>query len=148
MTTHKHLEIALQIAVNAHFGQVDKAGKPYIFHPLRVMNSVDSVDEKIVAILHDVVEDTPITFKNLSDSGIPMEIINVLSLLTHNKSTDYMDYIACLSTNEIARTVKLADLNDNRDLSRLLNVTDKDLERVKKYKLAYEYLKSYHIPAL
>ena len=140
--TEKQLETAIRISANAHFGQVDKAGKPYIFHPLRVMNSVDTIEKKIVAILHDVVEDTDLTFNDLLEAGVPKASIEALKLLTHEKDAPYMDYIKIISSNPVARSVKIADLTDNSDLSRLSKVTEKDLERLDKYKKALDVLKS------
>lgn len=134
------LEIAIQIATEAHKGQVDKGGKPYIEHPLRLMHNVDSLEEKIVAVLHDVVEDSDITFSDLERAGVPNVCIEALKLLTHDKNVPYMDYIKQISTNPLARAVKLADLRDNSDLSRLKEVTEKDNERLSKYQSAIEHL--------
>lgn len=140
-STTNYLEIAIRIAVNAHFGQLDKGGEPYIFHPLRLMGSVSTIEEKIVAVLHDVVEDSSYSFSDLEKSGIPEVCIDVLKLLTHDKDVPYMDYIKEIATNSIAKAVKLADLRDNSDLSRLKVITEKDKERLKKYQLAIEYLR-------
>lgn len=137
------LEKAIQIAVDAHMGQKDKMGSPYILHPLRVMQNVDTTDAKIVAVLHDVVEDTEITFDQLIEKGIPKHLVITLRLLTHNNNLSYEEYIENLSENPLAVQVKLADLRDNMDLRRLKNVTDEDVERMKKYVTNYNYLKSF-----
>ncbi|WP_080903353.1 HD domain-containing protein [Parabacteroides sp. Marseille-P3160] len=138
--TPQHLETAIQIATKAHMGQVDKAGKPYILHPLRIMANVHSTEEKIAAVLHDVIEDTDLDFPDLLSKGIPSEIVDVLRLLTHEEGIDYEDYIKRLSVNTIARAVKIADLKDNSNLSRLPKIGKKDIERVEKYKKALSFL--------
>lgn len=137
---NSNVEIALQIALTAHKGQVDKGGHPYILHPLRLMHNVDSLEEKIVAILHDVVEDSHFSFSDLENEGIPKVCIDALKLLTHAKDVPYMDYIKSISANPLAKAVKLADLKDNCDTSRLKEITDKDKERLKKYRIAIAYL--------
>lgn len=136
----KEIEVALQIALDAHKGQIDKGGHPYILHPLRLMNNVNSIEEKVVAILHDVVEDSNITFEDLERSGISSNCIDALKLLTHKKEVSYMDYIANISSNKIATKVKIADLRDNCDTSRLSEITQKDKDRIKKYHIAIAYL--------
>ena len=135
------LEKAIQIAVNAHMGQKDRAGAPYILHSLRVMHSVDATDAKIVAILHDVVEDTPVTFDELIEAGIPKHLVITLRLLTHADNLSYEDYIARLSENSLAVKVKLADLKDNMDLSRLREISEEDMDLYKKYVTSYRYLR-------
>ena len=132
--------IAKEIAVKAHAGQVDKAGKPYIEHPAHVAAAVEGEKAKAVAWLHDVVEDTDLTFEDLSAAGVDDEVIEALRLLTHEEGVPYMDYVAEIKTNELARTVKLADLAYNSDLSRLPKVTEKDLKRAEKYRRAIEVL--------
>ncbi len=137
------LEKAILIAVNAHMGQKDKTGSPYILHPLRVMQSVDTTEAKIVAVLHDVVEDTDVTFDDLTEANIPKHLVITLRLLTHNENLSYEEYIEKLAENPLAVKVKLADMKDNMDLSRLRKVTDEDIERMKKYVANYNYLKSF-----
>jgi len=137
------LEKAIQIAVNAHFGQKDKAGSPYILHPLRVMQSVESLDAKVVAILHDVVEDTDVTFDDLINKGIPKHLVITLRLLTHTDKLTYEDYIARIAENPLAVKVKLADLKDNMDLSRLKKFEDEDIELFRKYVNSYKFLKGH-----
>lgn len=133
-------ELALKIATEAHKGQVDKAGIPYINHPLTVASLVDTEEEKIVALLHDTIEDTNITEQDLIDYGFPNEIVEAVKLLTHNKNVPYMDYVAKIKDNELARKVKIADLTHNSDLSRLKEITEKDKKRYEKYQKALLYL--------
>ncbi|MDU4651933.1 HD domain-containing protein [Sneathia sanguinegens] len=133
-------ELALKIATEAHKGQVDKAGVPYINHPLTVASLVDTEEEKIVALLHDTIEDTNITEQDLIDYGFPNEIVEAVKLLTHNKNVPYMDYVAKIKDNELARKVKIADLTHNSDLSRLKEITEKDKKRYEKYQKALLYL--------
>lgn len=140
--TQSILEKAIQIATKAHEGQTDKGGNSYILHPLRLMDNVNSIEEKIVAVLHDVVEDTEVSFADLEREGIPEVCIEALKLLTHAKEVPYMGYIQLISTNEIAKAVKIADLEDNSDLSRLTKVGTKDIERVEKYTKALSILES------
>ena len=130
------LEKAIQIAVEAHMGQIDKAGKPYILHPLRVMQNVSSTKAKIVAILHDVIEDTTVTLDDLKNYGFDEDILYSLKLLTHKAGVPYMEYIENLKNDAIAKEVKLADLTDNMDITRLEELTDKDIKRIVKYKEA------------
>ncbi|SDC65922.1 HD domain-containing protein [Parafannyhessea umbonata] len=134
--------IAQAIARKAHAGQTDKAGVPYIEHPAHVAAQVNGDKAKATAWLHDVVEDTPITFDDLRAAGIDDDVIDALELLTHDKSVPYLDYVSNLKHNVLARTVKLADLTHNSDLSRLTKVTDADRERVQKYHLAIALLRS------
>jgi len=138
----KILEKAIRIAVNAHFGQTDKAGAPYILHPLRVMGLVSSTEEKIVAVLHDVVEKTDLSFENLIEAGIPRHIVLILRVLTRATDKSYEGYIEKISENPVATAVKIADLKDNMDFSRFSNVTEKDFERLQKYTKSLKYLKS------
>lgn len=133
-------ELALKIATEAHKGQVDKAGVPYINHPLTVASLVETEEEKIVALLHDTIEDTNITEQDLLNYGFSNKIVEAVKLLTHNKDVPYMDYVAKIKDNELARKVKIADLTHNSDLSRLKEITDKDKKRYKKYRKALLYL--------
>ncbi|NDV96305.1 HD domain-containing protein [Dysgonomonas sp. 521] len=138
----KILAKAIQIAVNAHTGQTDRAGKPYIQHPLRVMSAVNTTEEKIVAILHDVIEDTGITARDLTNEGIPENLVNEVLALTHDPDVDYDAYVHKIAGYKIASKVKLADLKDNMDITRLGEISEKDIERLKKYHRNYIYLKS------
>lgn len=130
---------ALFIAARAHKGQRDKGGKPYIFHPLKVSLNVRGKDEKIVALLHDVIEDTSYTIDDLK--FLTKDQKEALLLLTHDKDTPYMIYIEFIKKNKIASRVKLADLDQNMNLNRLKIVTEKDLERLEKYKKARDLLR-------
>lgn len=137
------LEKAIRIAVNAHFGQKDRVGAPYILHPLRVMHAMESIDAKIVGILHDVVEDTDITFDDLIAEGIPKHLVITLRLLTHSENLSYEDYIARISENPLAVRVKLADMRDNMDLTRLKKITEEDTQLFEKYVANYRFLKGH-----
>jgi (p)ppGpp synthase/HD superfamily hydrolase len=134
------IERALQIAVEAHAGQKDKSGLPYAFHPIRVMLRCKSDEAKIVALLHDVVEDTPVTFDRLSAEGFSESVLSAVRLLTHDPAVSYEDYVRQLGKNPVAREVKLADLEDNSDIKRLKGIEDKDVARLRKYLFAYRYL--------
>lgn len=140
MNIMSNYELALKIATEAHKGQVDKAGVPYINHPLTVASLVETEEEKIVALLHDTIEDTNITEQDLLNYGFSNKIVEAVKLLTHNKNVPYMDYVAKIKNNELARKVKIADLTHNSDLSRLKEITDKDKKRYKKYQNALLYL--------
>lgn len=129
---------AFFIAARAHKGQRDKGGKPYIFHPLNVSLNVKGKDEKIVALLHDVIEDTSYTIDDLK--FLTEDQRDSLLLLTHDKDISYMTYIEEIKKNKIASRVKLADLDQNMKLKRLKTVTEKDLERLEKYKRARDLL--------
>jgi len=135
-----YLDRAIELAKQHHEGQTDKAGKPYIEHPLRVMNQVESEEEKIVAVLHDIVEDTNISLNDLRNEGFSEEVVSAVECLTKQDGENYDSYIERISFNPLAVKIKLADLEDNRDLTRLPEVTDKDLERLEKYDKALEKL--------
>ena len=139
-TKKLYLDRAIELAKQHHKGQTDKAGKPYIEHPLRVMNQVESEEEKIVAVLHDIVEDTNISLNDLRNEGFSEEVVSAVECLTKQDGENYDSYIERISFNPLAVKIKLADLEDNRDLTRLPEVTDKDLERVEKYDKALEKL--------
>ena len=135
------LERAIEIAVEAHKGQLDKGGNPYILHPLRVMMSVDLELEKIVAVLHDVVEDSDWTFKALIAEGFSIEVIEALKSVTKEfPNEDYELFIQRAMQNPIGRKVKIADLRDNLDVTRISDITDKDVKRINKYKNALKLL--------
>lgn len=133
-------ERAIMIATKAHAGQKDKAGAPYLLHVLRVMMTVEKMDEKIVALLHDVVEDSEMTLVGLAKEGFPKKILKAVELLTKTENKPYEDYIEDIKQNELARVVKLADLKDNMNTSRLKSLTENDKLRIKKYKAAYKIL--------
>ena len=132
-------EKAMAIAYEAHHGQVDKSGVPYIFHPIHLAEQMYTEEECIVALLHDVVEDTDITFEQLEKEFSPT-VIEALKLLTHDDSVEYMEYVRNLKSNPIAKKVKLADLWHNYDCTRLRKMTLKDLERQEKYREAIREL--------
>ena len=135
------LERAIEISVEAHKGQIDKGGSPYILHPLRVMMSVDLELEKIVAVLHDVVEDSNWTFEALLAEGFSIEVIEALKSVTKNSyNEDYDSFIQRAMQNPIGRKVKIADLRDNLDVTRIAELGDKDLQRINKYKKALKIL--------
>ena len=133
-------ELALSIAKKVHEGQYDKAGVVYIKHPLFVASLVDMQEEKAVALLHDVLEDSPYTAEELILAGLPETVVTAVQVLTKKKGQDYQQYLELVKSNPIARCVKLADLKHNSDLSRLATITEKDLERFEKYKKAIAYL--------
>lgn len=142
--TSELLRIAIDIAKEAHKGQVDKAGNEYIDHPLRVMAAGHSVSEKIIGILHDVVEDTDWTFERLEAEGFTTEIIEALKCVTKQwEDEPYDAFIERVKTNPLAVTVKINDLADNMDIRRLKELTDKDLKRLQKYHKAYRQLVEY-----
>ena len=135
------LERAIEIAVEAHKGQVDKGGSPYILHPLRVMMSVNGESEKIVAVLHDVVEDSDWTFKALLAEGFSIEVIEALKSVTkESEDEDYDLFVQRAMRNHIGRKVKIADLRDNLDVTRIIELGEKDLQRINKYKKALKIL--------
>ena len=135
------LERAIEIATQAHKGQLDKAGNEYIGHPLRVMEAGKTTEEKILGVLHDVVEDSNWTFDQLAAEGFSPEIIEALKCLTKLSDTEpYDKFIKRVKTNPLAIAVKLNDLTDNMDIRRLPYLSDKDVKRLKKYLKAYKKL--------
>ena len=130
---------AMILAYNAHLNQFDRAGVPYIYHPIHLAEQMDTEIECVVALLHDVVEDTDVTFEQL-EKEFPSEVIEVLRLLTYDKKIDYMKYIEKIKKNFIARKVKIADIIHNSDETRLNKITVKDIMRRNKYKEALEIL--------
>lgn len=136
------LERAIEIAREAHAGQVDKAGKDYINHPLRVMEMDKDENEKIVGVLHDVVEDSDWTFEMLEAEGFSTEIIDALRCVTKlSEDEDYDHFLNRIKGNRLALKVKLCDLVDNLDASRIKEPTDSDIKRSKKYARAYAFIK-------
>lgn len=131
---------ALKLMFTKHKDQVDKSGIPYVFHPFTVAQSMDDENSTIVALLHDVIEDTNTTIDELVEMRFNDEVISALKLLTHDKSVPYFDYIKKIKSNALATKVKISDLKNNSDLSRLNNITQKDIERVEKYKKSLEIL--------
>ena len=135
------LEKAIAIAVEAHKGQKDKAGDPYILHPLRVMFRMDTKEEMIVAVLHDVLEDTAITPDQLKEMGFSETVLEALDSVTKRDGETYEDFVQRAALHPIGKKIKLADLRDNMDLSRLEKITDKDIRRVKQYHSALKIIK-------
>ena len=135
------IDAARELAKRAHNGQLDKAGEPYINHPLAVASDVgDDESAVIVALLHDTIEDTALDFDDLKDF-LTAEEMSALKLLTHDAAVPYADYVRAIKQNELARRVKIADLKHNMNLTRLPKITDADRERVEtKYKPALKYL--------
>ena len=135
------LERAIEIATEAHKGQYDKAGNDYIGHPLRVMDMGKTEKEKIVGVLHDVVEDTEWTFAQLAAEGFSQEVIDALQCVTKlSENENYDDFIERVKKNPLATAVKINDLSDNMDIRRLPYLSDKDVKRLKKYLKAYKKL--------
>ena len=135
------LERAIEIATEAHRGQHDKAGCEYIGHPLRVMAAGRTIEEKIVGVLHDVIEDSDWTFEALEAEGFSAEIIEALRCVTRlSESEPYDRFISRVKKNPLAVAVKLNDLTDNMDIRRLPYISDKDVKRLKKYLKAYKQL--------
>ena len=135
------LERAIQIATEAHKGQFDKAGREYIGHPIRVMEIGKTEDEKIVGVLHDVIEDTDWTFERLEAEGFSQEVINALRCVTKtSENENYDEFIDRVKKNPLAASVKINDLTDNMDIRRLPYLSDKDVKRLKKYLKAYKRL--------
>ena len=140
----KPLEKAIEIALKAHAGQLDKAGAPYVLHPLRIMLKMTSEIEMMAAVLHDVVEDGPgWTFDRLAKEGIPRDVIEAVAHLTKRpeEKGNYEQFIRRAATHPIAHRVKLADLEDNMNLRRITNPTELDFARLEKYRSAYNLLK-------
>lgn len=139
--TMSTLERAIQIATEAHKGQLDKAGWDYIGHPLRVMEMGKTEDEKIVGVLHDVIEDTDWTFEMLEAEGFSREVIEALKCVTKlSENENYDEFIERVRKNPLAVAVKINDLTDNMDIRRLPYLSDKDVKRLKKYLKAYKKL--------
>jgi (p)ppGpp synthase/HD superfamily hydrolase len=139
------LERAIALAAQAHEGQVDKAGAPYILHPLRMMLSVDTPEARVAAVLHDVVEDTPVSLEELRAEGFSEAVIGAVEALTKRpeEEDDYDAFIRRVAPNPLARQVKLADLRDNCDVSRIAQPSQKDWRRIEKYKRAIQYLETH-----
>jgi len=134
------LERAIAIAEQQHAGQVDKAGRPYIEHPKRLMRAMSTDAERIVAVLHDVVEDTDLTLDQLASEGFPVNILAALDSVTRREGETYEAFVARAANNTIGRRVKHADLQDNADLSRIAAPTDADRARTEKYQRAMAQL--------
>ena len=135
-------EKAYEIAKKAHLGQVDKAGEDYIKHPEKVASFVKTDEEKAVAYLHDVIEDTELTLEDLNKYDFSKEVLEAVDIITKKRGEDYQSYLNSVKKNKLARAVKLADLRHNSDLTRLIKVTEKDIKRKEKYQKAIDFLNS------
>lgn len=136
----KNVLKAYNLAKSAHEGQVDKGGKPYIEHPVAVASLVFTDEEKTVALLHDVVEDTPITLSDLQAQGFTTEVVTAVDCLTKRQGEALSDYLNRVKSNTLATTVKIADLTHNSDIRRIPSPTEKDFARVARYKKEIAYL--------
>lgn len=137
-------ERAIQVALEAHRGQLDREGRPYILHPLHVMMQMDTEDERIAAVLHDVIEDSALTLADLRAEGFPEAALEAVDLMTHREEDSYGQYVRKLKPNPIARKIKMADLQHNMDIRRLGRLEPKDLERLQKYRNAWKILTEDH----
>ena len=124
---------AMRVCFAAHKDQLDKSGLPYVFHPFHLAEQMRDEDTTVTALLHDVAEDSDITLDDLREMGFNERVLNALSLLKHDPSVPYMDYVRALKSDPVAKAVKLADLAHNSDLSRLDDPCESDIERAKKY---------------
>ena len=140
MDLKEQLKRAMYIAIKAHEKQLDRNNQPYIGHPLRVMEAGKTSEEKIVGVLHDLIEDTKITLTNLSNEGFSDNIIDAVHALSKLDNEKYDHYIQRVQKNDLAVRVKLNDLTDNMDLRRLEELTDEDVTRMRKYLNAYNQL--------
>lgn len=136
------LDAAVALACRVHAGQVDKSGKPYILHPLRLMLKFEGVDEQVVSVLHDVVEDGDVSLDDLRALGVSDAAVAAIDCLSKREGEQYEDFIARIKPNDLARRVKIADIRDNLDLTRLPEISDKDLQRAAKYHRALRDLMS------
>ena len=137
------LDEALNLVANHFRGITDKSGSPYVLHCIRAMMTVESLDAKMVAVMHDLVEDTPMTLAQLRTKGFSEQVVNGVDLVTHKDDVSYPDYIVAIKKNSIATEVKLADLKDNTSLNRTLyreKSSDKDCARIQRYLLSYQFL--------
>ena len=136
----KDTKRAMALCFEAHKEQKDKSGMPYVFHPFHLAEEMETEDETVAALLHDVAEDTDITLEEIGEMGFSEAVMEALRLLTHEPGTPYMEYVRKIKENPVARAVKQADLKHNSDLTRLDNVDEKALKRVEKYKEALKIL--------
>ena len=143
--TGSMLEKAINIAVQAHHGQVDKAGAPYILHLLRVMLRMNDETEMVVGVLHDIIEDTHWTAADLEAERFPPEVVRVIRLLSKSNSESYEAFIARLAPDPLARRVKITDLEDNMDIRRVTSLSEEDWARLTKYQQARNALKEWKV---
>lgn len=131
---------ALKLCFEAHKEQIDKSGMPYVFHPFHLAEQMQDEESTIVALLHDVIEDTDYILDDLRKMGFGDSVLAAINLMTHEDGVPYMDYVEQIKTNPVAKTVKLADLRHNSDMTRLEVVTPRDQERAEKYLAAIKLL--------
>ena len=131
---------ALKLCFEAHKEQTDKSGMPYVFHPFHLAEQMETEETTVVALLHDLVEDTNYTIEDLTAMGFGKSITDAIALMTHAEGVNYMDYVRAIKENPIAKAVKLADLKHNSDLSRLDIIDEKALRRKEKYQKAIALL--------
>lgn len=136
----KMTKIAMKLCFESHKDQLDKSGLPYVFHPFHLAEQMKDEDTTVVALLHDVIEDTDRTLDDLRALGFNERIVEAVALMTHDDAVPYMEYVSLIKTNPIARAVKLADLRHNSDMTRLDTVTPRDVERAEKYAKAIKLL--------
>lgn len=136
------LERAIAVAAKAHEGQQDKGGSAYILHPLRVMMRVCTPEQRIVAVLHDVLEDTPLRLSDLAREGFNLKILAAVLTLSRRSDESYETFVMRVGSDPLARVVKLADLADNSDLSRIPVPSPEDLARLRRYHQASAYLQA------
>lgn len=134
------LEKAIALAATAHSGQTDKAGQPYVLHPLRLMLAVQTAHERMAAVLHDVVEDTTVSFEDLAREGFPEPVLAAVEALTKRPGESRIEAAQRAAAHPIARVVKLADVADNMDLGRIAEPTEKDYARLKEYEQVKQLL--------
>ena len=135
-------KLALKLCFEAHKNQTDKSAMPYVFHPFHLAEQMVTEDTTVVALLHDVVEDTDYTIEDLTTMGFSKTVTDAIRLMTHDKTVDYMDYVRAIKENPVARAVKLADLKHNSDTTRLDIVDEKAKKRVEKYAKAIALLEA------
>ena len=140
MNDNELYDLALKIAIQAHGGQKDKAGREYVMHPIRVAERCKDPRAKIVALLHDTIEDTGVTEEYLRREGFPDEIISGVLSVTKRDKEEYDDFVRRAAENTIGKEVKIADLEDNMDIRRLPEMTDYDVARLRKYLRAWQFL--------
>ena len=140
MITEDLYNTALRLAIRAHEGQRDKGGRDYVTHPIRVAARCRSLQAKTVALLHDTLEDTSVTVDELREQGFPDEIVEAVQAITKRKGESYESFVKRLSGNALAREVKIADLEDNMDIRRLTEITDRDVNRLRIYLQAWKFL--------
>lgn len=131
---------ALKLCFEAHKNQTDKSGLPYVFHPFHLAEQMETEETTIIALLHDVIEDSDFTIEDLINMGFDKTVTDAIALMTHKDGVEYMDYVSAIKENPLAKTVKLADLKHNSDLTRLDIVDEKSLMRKEKYSKAIALL--------